>query len=62
MRAELATAPEGEHASIQARFGLDPATWQLEEAHWQRVLAGDKDLFARYLKQFQYCRSLLQRP
>lgn len=61
MRAELATAPDSEHAAVRQRFGLDDRTWELEEAHWQGRLATDKDLFARYLKSFQYCRSLLQR-
>ena len=37
------------------------ASWQHEEGHWQRKLAGDENLFKRYLRQFQYCRSLLQR-
>jgi hypothetical protein len=61
MRAEVATAPEAEHAGVFERFGLDPATLELEEAHWQRRLAREPDLFQRYLRQFQYCRSLLQR-
>jgi hypothetical protein len=61
MRAELATSPDAEHTAVRQRFGLDEATWALEEAHWQRKLAVDKDLFGRYLKRFQYCRSLLQR-
>jgi hypothetical protein len=62
MRAELATSPEPEHPEVRRRFGLDDATWQLEEDHWQRRLAIDPELFGRYLKRFQYCRSLLQRP
>jgi len=61
MRAELASSPEGEHPAVRQRFGLDDATWALEEAHWQRKLAVDKDLFGQYLKRFQYCRALLQR-
>jgi hypothetical protein len=61
MRAEIATAPEGEQSSVLQRFGLDSTTWQTEESHWQRKLAGDENLFKRYLRQFQYCRSLLQR-
>lgn len=61
MRAELATSPEAEHMAVRQRFGLDDSTWELEEAYWQRQLASDKDLFARYLRSFQYCRSLLQR-
>jgi hypothetical protein len=61
MRAEIAVAPEAEHPAVLQRFGLDATTWDLEEQHWQRRLAADKDLFARYLRQFQYCRSLLQR-
>jgi hypothetical protein len=61
MRAELATSPEAEHPAVRTRFGLDDLTWELEEAHWQRQLAVDQELFARYLKRFQYCRSLLQR-
>jgi hypothetical protein len=61
MRAEVATSAETEHPGIFQRFGLDGATWELEEAHWQRRLAKDPDLFQRYLRQFQYCRSLLQR-
>jgi len=61
MRAEIATAPEGEHPNVLQRFGLDSATWENEETHWQRKLAGDENLFKRYLRQFQYCRSLLQR-
>jgi hypothetical protein len=61
MRAEIGLASEAEHAGVMQRFGLDPTTWEREEAHWQRKLAGDQDLFKRYLKQFQYCRSLLLR-
>jgi hypothetical protein len=61
MRAEVATSPETEHPAVIQRFGLDAATWPLEEAHWQKRLAQDPDLFQRYLRQFQYCRSLLQR-
>ncbi len=61
MRAEIATASEAEQPAVMQRFGLDSTTWELEEAHWQRRLAGDQDLFKRYLRQFQYCRSLLQR-
>jgi hypothetical protein len=61
MRADMALAPEGEQPGVMQRFGLDPTTWEQEEAHWQRRLAGDQDLFKRYLRQFQYCRSLLQR-
>jgi hypothetical protein len=61
MRAEVATSPEGDHPAVLQRFGLDAATWELEEAHWQRRLATAPDLFQRYLRQFQYCRSLLQR-
>jgi hypothetical protein len=62
MRAEIATSPETEHPAVLGRFGLDATAWPLEEAHWQRRLARDQDLFARYLRQFQYCKSLLQRP
>lgn len=61
MRAEVATTAEAQHPDVFRRFGLDPTTWELEEAHWQRRLARDPDLFQRYLRQFQYCRSLLQR-
>jgi hypothetical protein len=61
MRAEIGMAPDAEQPGVMQRFGLDPATWEQEEAHWQRRLAGDQDLFKRYLRQFQYCRSLLQR-
>jgi hypothetical protein len=61
MRAEIAMAPDAEQPGVMQRFGLDPTTWEQEEAHWQRRLAGDQDLFKRYLRQFQYCRSLLQR-
>jgi len=61
MRAEIGLAPEGEQPAVMQRFGLDPVSWEHEESHWQRKLAGDQDLFKRYLKQFQYCRSLLSR-
>jgi hypothetical protein len=61
MRAEIATAPEGDQPNVLERFGLDSTSWQNEETHWQRKLAGDENLFKRYLRQFQYCRSLLQR-
>jgi hypothetical protein len=61
MRAEIAVAAEAEQPGVMQRFGLDPTTWEQEEAHWQRRLAADQDLFKRYLRQFQYCRSLLQR-
>jgi hypothetical protein len=61
MRAEVATSPETDHPAVIQRFGLDASTWPLEEAHWQKRLAQDPDLFQRYLRQFQYCRSLLQR-
>ena len=61
MRAEIALAPEAEQPGVMSRFGLDATTWEQEEAHWQRRLAGDQDLFKRYLRQFQYCRSLLHR-
>ena len=61
MRAEIGLAAEAEQAGVMQRFGLDLTTWEREEAHWQRELARDQDLFKRYLKQFQYCRSLLLR-
>ena len=61
MRAEIATASDAEQPDVMQRFGLDPVTWEQEETHWQRRLAGDQELFKRYLRQFQYCRSLLQR-
>ena len=61
MRAEIATAADGEQPNVLQRFGLDAATWEREEAHWQRKLALDEALFKRYLRQFQYCKSLLQR-
>jgi len=61
MRAEIANAPDAEQPDVMQRFGLDPVTWEEEETHWQRRLAGDQELFKRYLRQFQYCRSLLQR-
>jgi hypothetical protein len=61
MRAEIATASDAEQPRVMQRFGLDAATWEHEERHWQRRLAGDQELFKRYLRQFQYCRSLLQR-
>jgi len=61
MRAEIAHAAEADQPGVMQRFGLDRASWEQEEAHWQRRLAGDQDLFKRYLRQFQYCRSLLQR-
>ncbi|HEY3818792.1 MAG TPA: hypothetical protein VGL81_16590 [Polyangiaceae bacterium] len=61
MRAEIGLAAEAEHPAVMQRFGLDPTAWEHEETHWQRKLAGDQDLFKRYLKQFQYCRSLLSR-
>jgi hypothetical protein len=61
MRAEIASAPDAEQTGVMQRFGLDAATWEEEETHWQRRLAGDQELFKRYLRQFQYCRSLLQR-
>jgi hypothetical protein len=61
MRAELATSPEDQHAAIRQRFGLDEAATPLEEAHWQRRFVDDPALFQRYVRQFQYCRSLLQR-
>jgi hypothetical protein len=59
MRAELALAPESEHAAVRLRFGLDDGTWPHEEAHWQRKFAADKDLFQTYVKRFQYFRALL---
>jgi hypothetical protein len=61
MRAEIATAEDGEQPNVLQRFGLDTSTWEKEEAHWQRKLALDEALFKRYLRQFQYCKSLLQR-
>jgi hypothetical protein len=61
LRAEILVSPEAQHAAIKQRFGLDEATWALEEGHWQRRLAKDDDLYKRYLRQFQYCRALLQR-
>jgi hypothetical protein len=61
MRAEIGLASEAEQPGVMQRFGLDRATWEDEETHWQRRLAGDQELFKRYLKQFQYCRSLLLR-
>jgi hypothetical protein len=61
MRAEIATAADGEQPNVLQRFGLDTTTWEKEEAHWQRQLAFDEALFKRYLRQFQYCKSLLQR-
>jgi hypothetical protein len=61
MRAEIGLAAESEQPAVMQRFGLDRATWEDEETHWQRKLAGDQELFKRYLKQFQYCRSLLLR-
>jgi hypothetical protein len=61
MRAEIATAPDGDQPAVLQRFGLDSASWEKEEAHWQRKLALDEPLFKRYLRQFQYCKSLLQR-
>jgi hypothetical protein len=60
LRAEILVSGEPQHAAIRQRFGLDEATWALEEAHWQRRLARDEDLFKRYLRQFQYCRALLK--
>jgi len=60
MRAEILVSAEAQQASVKQRFGLDEATWALEEAHWQRRLAQDEDLFKRYLRQFQYCRALLK--
>jgi hypothetical protein len=61
MRAEIALAAEADQPGVMQRFGLDRASWEQEESHWQRRLAGDQDLFKQYLRQFQYCRSLLQR-
>jgi hypothetical protein len=61
MRAEIGVVSEAEQPAVMQRFGLDAATWEHEETHWQRRLAGDQELFKRYLKQFQYCRSLLLR-
>lgn len=61
MRAEIATAPDGDQPAVLQRFGLDSISWEKEEAHWQRKLALDEALFKRYLRQFQYCKSLLQR-
>ncbi len=60
LRAEILVSAEPQHASIKRRFGLDEATWTLEEALWQRRLADDEGLFKRYLRQFQYCRALLK--
>ncbi len=60
LRAELALAADSEHDAVRQRFGLDAATWEKEEAHWQRTLAGDESLFQRYVRQFQYCKALLQ--
>ncbi len=59
MRAELAVSPEAEHAATRLRFGLDDATWVLEEAHWQKRFAQDKSLFDTYVKRFQYFRALM---
>ena len=61
MRAEIALAAEADQPGVMQRFGLDRASWEQEESHWQRRLAGDQNLFKQYLRQFQYCRSLLQR-
>jgi hypothetical protein len=61
MRAEIALAAEADQPGVMQRFGLDRAGWEQEESHWQRRLAGDQNLFKQYLRQFQYCRSLLQR-
>jgi hypothetical protein len=61
MRAEIMATPEAQHGAVKQRFGLDEATWTLEEAHWQRRLSSDADLYKRYLRQFQYCRALLPR-
>lgn len=61
MRAEIALAAEADQPGVMQRFGLDRASWEQEEGHWQRKLAGDQNLFKQYLRQFQYCRSLLQR-
>lgn len=60
LRAELVMAPPSEHEVVRSRFGLDEATWQREEAYWQRKLAGDEALFQRFLRQFAYCKALLQ--
>ena len=56
MQAEIATAPGGGRDAVLQRFGLDTTAWEKEEAHWQRQLARDQDLFNRYLRQFQYSR------
>jgi hypothetical protein len=61
LRAELTNVPESEHVAARERFGLDEAAWAQEEAYWQRELAADKTLFARYVRHFQYCRSLFAR-
>jgi hypothetical protein len=60
LRAELVMAPPAEHEVVRSRFGLDEATWQREEAYWQRKLAADEALFQRFLRQFAYCKALLQ--
>jgi hypothetical protein len=59
-RADLVVAPEAEHPAVRERFGLDAVTWAREEAHWQSAFAGDPDLFQRYLRQFKYCKALLE--
>src|SRR5205085_12003764 len=61
LRAELALAPEAEHAETRLRFGLDGAAYIEEEAHWQKRFAQDKTLFQTYVQRFQYFRALLRR-
>jgi hypothetical protein len=58
-RADLVLADEAEHPAVWDRYGLDAVTWPKEDAHWQAAFAGDRDLFQRYLRQFQYCKALM---
>jgi len=59
LRAELAAAPEGEHRGIRARYQLDEAHWQWEEAAWRDRLTADPTLLRSYQAHFHYLRALL---
>jgi hypothetical protein len=58
-RADLVLADDVDHPVVWERFGLDAASWPREDAYWQAAFAGDRDLFQRYLRQFQYCKALM---
>jgi hypothetical protein len=58
LRAELVLAPDTA-GEIRERFGLSERTHEQEDAIWQGRFQKDKELFQRYVKLFQYFRSLL---